>query len=166
MEEWRIIAEATDYAVSSIGRVKRVKPDRLGRGLGKILNTPIGDAGYPCCSLHVNRKQLHRRIYQLVCRAFHGPKPTPKHEVRHLDGSKTNSAASNLAWGTSAENTADCVRHGTLARGERLPQTKLTEVQVAAIRESSEHYRSIADKFGISPNYVHTVRRCGSWQHV
>src|SRR4051812_7611487 len=103
MEEWRIIAEAPDYAVSSLGRVKRINADALGRGCGKMLRTPLGDAGYPVCSLHVNKKQLDRRIYQLVCRAFHGLKPSPRHEVRHLDGNKLNSAFDNLAWGTSKE---------------------------------------------------------------
>lgn len=36
---------------------------------------------------------------------------------------------------------------------------KLTNVQRAAIRRSTEHYITIADRYGISHNYVHQIRR-------
>jgi hypothetical protein len=166
MERWRPIEEAPDYAVSDEGRVKRIKADRLRRGEGKLLRTPLGDAGYPVCSLHVNGKQLHRRIHWLVGRAFLGPKPTPKHELRHLDGDRRNAAASNLAWGTSKENKADCVRHGTLRHGERSNFAKLTAENVGLIRKSADHYKSVASAFGISPNHVHRIRRGERWSHT
>jgi hypothetical protein len=165
-ENWRLIAEAPDYAVSSFGRVKRIRADRLGRGLGKVLRTPLGDKGYPVCSLHVDGKQLHRCVYKLVCTAFSGPKPTPKHEVRHLDGNPLNNRADNLKWGTSAENKADCLRHGTRYQGERHAWAKLTERAVAEIRASKDHFREVAKRYGISPNYVHRIRRADNWKHV
>jgi hypothetical protein len=158
-EIWRAIDEAPEYAVSDLGRVKRIIPDRFRRPL-RVLRTPVGSQGYLVCSLHTKgRPQLHRKVHVLVCTAFHGPKPTPRHEVRHLDGNPLNACAGNLAWGTSKENAADCLRHGTFPRGERSPHAKLTDAQVAEIRASHEHYRSVAEKFGISPNYVHQVRR-------
>lgn len=166
MEEWRIITEAPDYAVSDAGRVKRIRADHFGRGEGKILRTPLGDAGYPVCSLHVAGKQLHRRTYRLVCAAFHGPKPSPQHEIRHLDGDKLNPAASNLAWGTSKENKADCARHGTLRRGEKCASAKLTAAKIIAIRASGDHFKTIARDFGISPHHVHRIRRRACWVHV
>ena len=166
IENWRLIAEAPDYAVSSLGRVRRIRPDRLGRGLGKILRTPLGDKGYPVCSLHVGGKQLHRCVYRLVCTAFNGPKPTPKHEVRHLDGNPLNNHADNLKWGTSAENKADCLRHGTRHQGERHNFAKLTADQVKAIRASTGYFRDVAAQFGISPNYVHRLRRADTWKHI
>lgn len=36
---------------------------------------------------------------------------------------------------------------------------KLTPRQRAAIRRSKEHYEIIAKRYGISPNYVHQLRR-------
>lgn len=164
-EIWRVINEAPEYAVSNYGRVKRIVPDRFGREM-RILKTPLDDKGYPGCSLHFGGKQHHRSVHRLVCAAFHGQKPTPKHEVRHLDGDAANPRADNLAWGTSKENKADCDRHGTIRRGEKVHQAKLTPDEVATIRASGEHYRSVADRFGITPNYVHAIRRSKTWRHL
>lgn len=167
IEEWRTVAFAPDYAVSSTGRVKRVVADRLGRGEGRILRTPVGDAGYPCCSIHVNGKQHHRRVYRLVAEAFLGPKPTPRHEVRHLDGDPLNTRADNLAWGTSSQNKADCLRHGTRRqRGEGHTRAKLTDEQVRCIRSSAEHYRALAERYDVSPNHIHRLRGGRAWKHV
>jgi hypothetical protein len=165
-EEWRVIAFAPDYAVSSLGRVKRIKADSLGRGKGKMLKLPVGDAGYPCCSIHVDRKQHHRRVYRLVADAFLGPKPTPKHEVRHLDGDHLNTRADNLAWGTSAENKADCLRHGTRSWGERRPMAKLTEQAVIEIRRSKEMQKSLAARYGVTQGLVSAVKLGKVWKHV
>lgn len=158
-ENWRVIDEAPDYAVSDQGRVKRIKADRCGRGEGKLLLTPVGANGYLVCSLHVEGVQLHRRVHRLVCTTFHGPKPSPKHEVRHLDGDKLNPAAINLAWGTSAENKADSMRRLAHQHGEAHYAAKLTTAEVAAIRASTEHYRSIAATYGVSPHHIHRIRR-------
>jgi hypothetical protein len=38
---------------------------------------------------------------------------------------------------------------------------KLTDAQTSEIRQSREHYTVIAERYGISPNYVHTIRRGG-----
>lgn len=157
-EIWRVIEEAPHYAVSSLGRVKRVVPDKLNRPM-HILRTPLNDKGYPCCSLHVNGKQLHRAIHSLVCTAFHGPKPTPKHEVRHLDGNPLNPRLDNLAWGTSKDNKADQDVHGTVMLGSKNHLTKLSDADVIAIRASNDYYRDVAERFSISANYVHRIRR-------
>lgn len=52
-------------------------------------------------------------VHQLICEAFHGPKPTPQHETRHLNGNRMDNRAENLRWGTRAENAADRKAHGT-----------------------------------------------------
>jgi hypothetical protein len=51
------------------------------------------------------------KIHTLVCTAFHGD-PEPGQEVLHGDGVPSHNAASNLRWGTRAENMADMVQHG------------------------------------------------------
>ena len=79
--------------------------------------------------------------------------------MRHLDGDKLNTAEDNLAWGTSAENKADSIKLLAHQHGERHYAAKLTSDEVAQIRASSEHYRSVAEAFSISPNYVHAIRR-------
>lgn len=48
-------------------------------------------------------------IHTLVCLAFHGPKPTPKHQVAHKDCNKMNNGYLNLRWATPKENIADSI---------------------------------------------------------
>jgi hypothetical protein len=57
------------------------------------------------------RKRTHT-VHELVAGAFLGQRPDG-HEVRHRDGDGLNCCRVNLEYGTSADNTADAVRHGT-----------------------------------------------------
>lgn len=100
------------YDVSSLGRVKRIAGGRGARA-GLILKGAPGSDGY----WTVNLFKKGRRIHQLICAAFHGPKPTPKHEVNHKDGCITNNASENLEWMTRQENNLHKCR--VLKRGIR-----------------------------------------------
>lgn len=44
------------------------------------------------------------KVHQVVCEAFHGPKPFAGALVLHLDESGTNNKPQNLRWGTHTEN--------------------------------------------------------------
>lgn len=70
-------------------------------------------SGYPVVRMKgADGKRKKLKVHKLVCRAFHGEKPSIEHEVRHLDGDTMNNHADNLAWGTRSENAKDRVRHG------------------------------------------------------
>lgn len=49
-------------------------------------------------------RQKPRKVHQLVCEAFHGPKPFPKAVVLHRDEDGLNNREGNLRWGTQLEN--------------------------------------------------------------
>lgn len=49
-------------------------------------------------------RQHPRKVHQLVCEAFHGPKPFPQAVVLHLDEDAHNNRPENLRWGTQKEN--------------------------------------------------------------
>lgn len=49
-------------------------------------------------------RQKPRKVHQLVCEAFHGPKPFPGAVVIHLDENAHNNRPENLRWGTQKEN--------------------------------------------------------------
>jgi hypothetical protein len=49
-------------------------------------------------------------VHQLVCLAFHGPKPSPEHEVAHQDDVKSVNTPDSLRWDTHKGNIADRVR--------------------------------------------------------
>lgn len=90
------------------------------RGKGYLkLKYDLDLKGYPSLRLKLSdgkRKRL--RVHRIVAAAFLPPRPSFAHEVRHLNGDKTDNRASNLAWGTRAENAADREMHGRTSRGE------------------------------------------------
>lgn len=49
-------------------------------------------------------RQSPRKVHQLVCEAFHGPKPFEAAVVIHLDENALNNRPENLKWGTQKEN--------------------------------------------------------------
>lgn len=119
-EEWRPIPGYEGYYdVSGLGRVRsaartiqRIDGKTMTfreRELKQHVNTP----GYFAVVLSRCDSQRQWGVHQLVCLAFHGPKPTPKHEVRHLNGNPQDNRPDNLRWGTRSENTRDRVVHGT-----------------------------------------------------
>lgn len=56
---------------------------------------------------YVTRKTV--RVNRLVCEAFHGHPPTPKHEAAHSNGDSLDNRYTNLEWQTKAENLANPV---------------------------------------------------------
>jgi hypothetical protein len=49
-------------------------------------------------------RQAPRKVHQLVCEAFHGPKPFDGAVVIHIDENALNNRADNLRWETQKEN--------------------------------------------------------------
>ena len=121
-------------------------------------------------------------VHRMVAEAFHGPKPSAQHEVRHLDGDRRNNAASNLAWGTRRENIDDREAHGTTARGARngaytKPESRprgeankraiLTAAQVADVRrrlDAGEQRADIARDLGVRWNVIDRIARGVTWR--
>lgn len=62
-------------------------------------------------------KKRKMRAHRFICEVFHGPAPSLKHQVRHLNGNPQDNHIENLAWGTPAENAQDRIRHGRQHRG-------------------------------------------------
>lgn len=99
------------YEVSSRGRVRSywipgVRPRRVGTTY-RILTGTRSSFGYQSYNI-IGRKPIP--VHVLIATAFHGPRPAGG-VVRHLDGNPQNNAATNIAWGTPAENVADRDRH-------------------------------------------------------
>lgn len=101
VEEWREILGFPEYAVSSIGRVRK-----SGGQLVRVYDSQ----GYQNVGLGRVPARKIVGIHRLVAQAFI-PNPLGKPEVNHLDGDKRNNAVQNLEWSTHAEN----MRHATLA---------------------------------------------------
>jgi len=75
---------------------------------------------------------------------------------------------SNLCWGTSSENHADKVKHGTDSAGERNLNSKLTEQDVMEIRDllaGGPYFQwEIAEMYGITQGQVSHIRIGKTWK--
>ena len=110
----KVGTRATKYDGYDVGSDGSVWSNANWRGYGRRRLTPYPNShGYPCVKV-TNKSECKKMIIHVaVCTAFHGPKPTPQHQVRHLNGIRHDNRATNLAWGTAAENAADRAKHGT-----------------------------------------------------
>lgn len=158
--DWRVIDIAPEYAVRRDGTVMRIVPRARTRA-GKIMKPWFKD-GYPVVGLRHNGAVVKNLVHRLVCKAFHGPKPTPHHEVAHNDGCPSNPHADNLRWATHVENLADKKLHGT-----SYPHyTKLTEAEVRDIRSRPRHWgmmKDLAAEFGVSERAIADIRKGRTW---
>lgn len=167
------------YSADSDGRVfTHRKGERVGRGgkrskivgsYARELKGHISRKGYRLVGVIDNGRKRPVGVHQLVADAFLGPRPSPLHQVRHLDGNPANNCASNLAWGLVAENAADRLRHGRYARGARHPNAKLTEEQareILALRDQCVRVKVIADRFGVGVSTVEDIIYGKQWRHI
>lgn len=105
------------YEITRDGRVFSVGSNWRGYGRREMRQTPNA-SGYPSVRLTVNGKRVHVPVHRLVALEYLSPRPSPAHEVRHLDGVPANNSVENLAWGTAKENAEDRERHGRTSRGD------------------------------------------------
>lgn len=146
------------YRITSAGRVFSVRrgqfliPIRVGNYLGVQLTDADGELA-------------KRYVHRLVLEAIVGPCP-PEMEARHLNGKRHDNRASNLAWGTHRQNSADQRSHGTVLSGARNPMAKLTWDQVREIRAMVQAGSPQVDavrRFGVSPMTVSRIIRREAW---
>jgi hypothetical protein len=172
-ERWRPIAGLEGlYEVSNHGRVRSVArwvAARKGRRLieGRVLRPRVGTAGYQRVTLCNGPFQHFAHVHRIVAETF---VPGKTHQiVRHLDGNPLNNHASNLAWGTYADNEADKARHGRRPIGESHPGAKMTDEHVRSIRDMHSRGFSqlaIAKELSLNRGVVGNVVRGEGWAHV
>jgi hypothetical protein len=150
------------YEISSEGRFARIKNDE--RFIRKInLCTH-----YPSVSFlkrPTDKSQKSATIHKLVAEAFLGERPLGA-VIRHIDGNRYNSKATNLCYGTPEENRIDSINHKTF-KGSKNGNSLLCEKGVEAIRMLIEHgvsLSSIARRLDISTSTVHAIKTGRNWK--
>lgn len=74
----------------------------------------------------------------------------------------------HLFLGTASENMRDMVKKGRRksTKGVRHGQAKLTELQVISIYLSDEATKDLAQKYGVAPSQISSIRHGRTWRHV
>ena len=98
--------------------------------------------------------RAHRLAYQL----FKGKIPKGK-DVRHTCDIRCCVNPDHLLVGTRKQNMQDAQERGRIAKGFKLPQTRLSDAQVLEIVSDSRSYKIIAKQYGIDPSYVSVLKR-------
>jgi hypothetical protein len=167
-EEWREVVGFPLYQVSDLGRVRR-HPDHPSHLPREALAASQTSRGYLCVRLMRDKRAHWLLVHILVCEAFHGPKPSPDHEVAHGDGRPGNARADNLRWATKIENHADKRAHGTHREGVTIPWARLNERDVHIIRSLLADHVSpstVARAFGVSVSTIEGIKYERNWKHV
>lgn len=130
-----------ECAVSNYGRWKNT--------YGKI-STP-----HPMTDGYVGVTMLHKhhKLHDLVCTAFHGPKPTIRHTANHKNHDRSDNRAENLEWMSPKEQNQDRadrkgVPHTTQRKAIR--GRKRDEVEWIAYESANDAAR----KLSLSPGNV------------
>ncbi len=167
-EEWRAVPGFPAYEVSSEGRVRRCAPSRSPNCRpGEVLQGAKGR--YLSVKLFADGIGKKVSVHRVVCEAFHGPPPTPDHQVAHWDGNRENNRASNLRWATARENCSDRERHGRTRRLEAHARSRLTAKQVEhlrAIRSSGGNVSEAAREMGVHHNTALLAAAGQTWSHL
>ena len=164
--EFSVIPGYDGYFVSRDGRIISNR-SLLGDGLYRLLSPTPERQGYLRVSVATETKEKTLKVHLAVITTFKGPRPSPVHQCRHLDGNNQNNSVDNLEWGLPSENAADRLAHGTQPRGEAHAVSKLTNSDAALIRQMLTTGRfsqaEIATKFNISAATVGRIHRGESW---
>ncbi len=107
-----------------------------------------------------------RRATRVAWLLAHGEWPHSDLFVCHTCDNPACVEPSHLFLGTAAANNLDAKTKGRNARGERVGGAKLSEQDVALIRQEFGSHKQIAAKYGVSATLVGLIKRRIVWAHV
>lgn len=165
-EVWAPCVSAPSYEVSSLGRVRRIKPynnTKVGLVLKQFVFTGSGYLGV--CLSHEGVRKTYA-VHRLVCGAFHGPRPSPKHHAAHRNDIASDNREENLRWLLHLDN----MRERDTPRGSECAHAKLTVDDVQEIRAllfaNQYSHAEIARRFGVTTRAIWLIKNGRSWGHL
>jgi hypothetical protein len=168
IEVWKPIKQFPAYAISNMGRVKRITP-APGTWIGKILNPILTPGGYHIIGLrNGNGSKIRIPLHRIVLESFVRKRPKGK-ECNHKDGNKTNNYVGNLEWVTPKENAEHAFKTGLRKKGLEHPSTKLKEGEIYLARKLGKagiSCRKVAKMFNISPSMANAIARNKIWRGI
>lgn len=122
IETWLPYPGNTQYAVSTLGRVRR-------ESSGRVLNPSPNAKGYRIAFVQGRALYVHRMVWETHV----GPIPAGW-EVRHGPNGPGDNRLCELNVGTPKQNAADRIAHGTQARGEHHGRSAANRRKIANAR--------------------------------
>jgi transposase len=121
----------------------------------------LSDTGYLQVKLRKDGRYHNLKVHRLVAEAFIGPRPAGM-DIRHGSTDRTDNRASNLSYGSRADNEADKVRDGVSNRGERCGSAKLNRDQVRQARrlfasQGLPALPDLAERWSVSQSTIYQV---------
>lgn len=165
-EEWRdVVGYEGLYAVSSLGRVKRLAdPDSAGCMRKERIRKPCPDKNtYFKVNLCKDGKVKVFFVHRLVAIAFI---PTNDYslQINHKNGNKQDNSVENLEWVTCKENVYHAHQMGLVhpAHNQRYGETnshcKVTDEQVEEIRkDKTSTIAQLCEKYGIGKTQIRRI---------
>ena len=111
-------------------------------------------------------------VSRVMCTMAYGQPSSKNMEAAHTCGNGHLACANpkHLTWVTPKENNAHKIKHGTLACGDKLPHTKLSESMVRKIRHMHKGGKCsqarLASQFGVAQPTISNIVRLKIWRHV
>ena len=166
-ETWHTIYKGY-YAVSNMGRIKRMKCGSNNTYVGKILRPILNSKGYIQARLYIsNGRVVTPLVHILVAKYFIGPCPKGK-EVDHKNDNKGDPIVSNLHYITHRKNMLKCPFMNRDTRGERNGSAKLNNYAVKNIRSLYKIGKftqsQLAEKFNVSISTISRVVTNKGWR--
>lgn len=119
---------------------------------GDYLKPGIASGGHLTVSLGSRNS---RSVHELMLTTFVGPRPSPNHVTRHIDGDHLHNCILNLEWATYSRNAQDKKWHS----GQRT--YKLSGEDVVAIKEllAMGHTLSwIGAQYGVGKTTISAIK--------
>lgn len=153
----------TKYAASENGSV-------YGSRGGEL--SPIKHhTGYLVITVRKDGKQRQLRAHRFIWECCVGKIPEGM-VINHKDGDKHNNSLDNLEVVSHKENVDHAwqvLKREVTVRGENNAQAKLTEEQakeVITLIKRGWSNPTIANRYGLHPNYVSLIRHNKRWRHL
>lgn len=130
---WKKVKGYSRYEYSNTGLIRSINYKNSKR---KVILRPSIDGGYyKTVLVNDDNKYKTIRVHAVIMNS-ESDKPSPKHEVNHIDGNKLNNHIDNLEWLSHAENVQHSFDNGLQIplKGEKNPASKLTREQVDFLR--------------------------------